>query len=218
MRFGACVDKADFTGTLTSSVTATTSATIPSLLDNTTYYGRVLSTVSGMDSGWSASASSGTLANTPVSGTWSGVGAQAVADGVSGLWNKDTESYDWAVHEDAHQTPADLTVLYPDAMEQVWAVAFGLVPQQRATSLLTRIKALHPELARPNSVLPGGDGTELVGYWTWAAAAWLATGDRVEADRLLTAIDSAAVSGGRPWPFTSGNAGQVMVLAARLSG
>jgi hypothetical protein len=117
--------------------------------------------------------------------------AQALATGVSGLWNVETRTYDWAVHEDGHRA---------------------------ATSLLSRVKALHPELASPNSAMPGGDGTELVGYWTWAAAAWLATGDRVEADRLLTAIDSAAVSAGRPWPFTSGNAGQVMVLAGRLAG
>ena len=145
-------------------------------------------------------------------------GAKAVASGVSGLWNAETRSYDWAVHEDGRHASADLTVLYPHAMEQVWAVAFGLVPQKRATSLLTRIKALHPELASPDSAMPGGDGTELVGYWTWAAAAWLAAGDRIEADRLLTAIDSAAVSAGRPWPFTSGNAGQVMIQAARLAG
>jgi hypothetical protein len=147
-----------------------------------------------------------------------GAGAQAVADGVSGLWDARTGTYDWAVHEDGQQAHADLTVLYPDAMEQVWAIAFGLVPQKRATPLLSRIKALHPELDSPNSAMPGGEGAELVGYWPWAAAAWLVTGDRVEADRLLTAIDSAALSAGRPWPFTSASSGQVMVLAARLDG
>ena len=143
-------------------------------------------------------------------------GAQHVAGGVSGLWNPSTQAYDWAVHEDGTRVPADLSALYPDAMEQVWAVAFGLVPQKRATTLLARIKALHPELASPDAALPGGDGTERVGYWTWAAAAWLAVGDRAEANRLLTAIDTAAAAAGRPWPFTTGNAGQVMVVAGRL--
>jgi hypothetical protein len=145
-------------------------------------------------------------------------GAQQVFSGVSGLWNTNTQAYDWAKHDDRTRAPADLTVLYPDALEQVWAVAFGLVPQKRATTLLARIKALHPELAEPDAPMPGGDGTERVGYWTWAAAAWLAVGDRAEADRLLTAVDSAAASSGRPWPFTTGNAGQVLVVGGRLAG
>jgi hypothetical protein len=146
-----------------------------------------------------------------------GVAAQHVAAGVSGLWNAGTGAYDWAVHDDGTRARADLSVLYPDAMEQVWAVAFGLVPRQRATTLLASIKARHPELASPDAVSPGGDGTQRVGYWPWAAAAWLAVGDRAEADRLLSAIDSAAAATGRPWPFTSGNAGQVMVIAGRLA-
>jgi hypothetical protein len=145
-------------------------------------------------------------------------GAQYVASGVSALWNPTTQAYDWAKHEDGSQAPADLTVLYPDALEQVWAVAFGLVPQKRATSLLARIKALHPELGEPDAPMPGSNGAERVGYWTWAAAAWLAVGDRAEADRLLSAVDSAAASSGRPWPFTAGNAGQILVVGGRLAG
>jgi hypothetical protein len=141
-------------------------------------------------------------------------GAQQVTTGVSGLWNPDTKAYDWAAHDGGARAHADLSVLYPDAMEQIWAVAFGLVPRNRATSLLTRIKALHPELASPDASTPDG---QQVGYWPWAAAAWLAVGDRAEANRLLTAIDSAAATTGRPWPFTTGTAGQIMVVAGRLA-
>ena len=154
----------------------------------------------------------------PARATRASTGAQRVLSGVSGLWNPSTQAYDWATHGDGTRTPADLTVLYPDALEQVWAVAFGLVPQKRATALLARIKALHPELGTPDAPMPGGDGVERVGYWTWAAAAWLAVGDRAEADRLLTAVDSAAASAGRPWPFTTGNAGQVLIVGGRLAG
>jgi hypothetical protein len=152
----------------------------------------------------------------PARSSRASTGALQVAGGVSALWNPSTQAYDWAKHGDGAHTPADLTVLYPDALEQVWAVAFGLVPQQRAIGLLGRIKALHPELDSPDAPMPGGNGVDRVGYWTWAAAAWLAVGDRAEADRLLSAIDSSAASAGRPWPFTSGNAGQVLVLAGRL--
>jgi hypothetical protein len=140
-------------------------------------------------------------------------GAQHLAVGVAGLWNPSASAYDWAAHDGGGRARADLSVLYPDAMEQVWAVSFGLVPQSRATSLLARIKALHPELASPDATSPDGSP---VGYWPWAAAAWLAVGDRAEADRLLTAIDSGSATAGRPWPFSSANAGQIMVVAGRL--
>lgn len=78
------------------------------------------------------------------------------------------------------------TVLYPDALEQVWAVAFGLVPRKRAVTLLQRIAALHPELADPAATMVTRSGPQPVGYWPLAAQAWLQVGDVAAADRLLT--------------------------------
>lgn len=139
-----------------------------------------------------------------------------VATGVEGLWDPARGSYDWARHEGGGSQPADLTVLYPDAMEQVWAVAFGLVPTSRATALLARVKQLHPQLSDPGALDQMGWGAGPVGYWPMAAAAWAAVGDVAEADRLLTAIEGSARTAGRPWPWNSGTAGQVLVVSGQL--
>ncbi len=142
--------------------------------------------------------------------------AAGVSAGVAGLWDPATGTYAWARHEDGGTQPADLAVLYPDAMEQVWAVAFGLVPTSRAVPLLARIKQLHPQLADPQATDQMAGGPAPVGYWPMAAAAWAAVGDVAEADRLLTAIEGSASAAGRPWPWNSGTAGQVLVVSGQL--
>ncbi len=42
------------------------------------------------------------------------------------LWNAPTTAYDWAVHADGARTATDWAVLYPDVMQQAWAVAFAV--------------------------------------------------------------------------------------------
>lgn len=69
---------ANFGGT-SSTVTGTpVSNTIPGLSINTTYYGRVNAMVSGVTSEWSVSATTGTKANPPVSGSWTNVSGTAL--------------------------------------------------------------------------------------------------------------------------------------------
>ena len=145
-----------------------------------------------------------------------GTVATGVAGGIATLWNPATGSYDWARHQDGNSASADLTVLYPDAMEQVWAVAFGLVPTARATALLSRVKQLHPQLADPQATDLMAGGPAPVGYWPMAASAWATVGDYAEADRLLTAIEGSASTAGRPWPWSSATAGQVLVVSGQL--
>ncbi len=68
----------DFSGVLTSSMSvlppATVGVDVP-LLINTTYYGRIKSTINGSDSDWSLSVATATLADVPVTAasTWSAV-------------------------------------------------------------------------------------------------------------------------------------------------
>jgi hypothetical protein len=126
--------------------------------------------------------------------------------GVAGLWDPTSGTYSWAKHESGTSVPADLRVLYPDAMEQLWAVGFGLVPRKVAPGLVQRISALHPELGDPT----------VAGYWPMAAAAFLQVGDRAGADRILTGVDGAATAAGRAWPFTSADAGQLLLAHGML--
>src|SRR5262249_34185779 len=73
----------DFSGTLTSSTTAVAPATvglIAPLSINTTYYGEVKGTLSGVDSDWSLSVATATLAVPPTSqsSTWTAVNFTSV--------------------------------------------------------------------------------------------------------------------------------------------
>jgi hypothetical protein len=142
--------------------------------------------------------------------------AAGVSRGVAGLWDPSTATYGWAKHDSGEVVPADLQVLYPDALEQVWAVAFGLVPRKSAPGLLQRIAALHPELADPTATTTTAWGPDVVGYWPFAAAAWVQVGDLATADRLVTGVDTASTAAGRAWPFTSGTAGQLLVVHGML--
>ena len=53
--------------------------------------------------------------------------SSASRSGFATLWNSRTQSYDWAVHEDGFHQPTNWSLLYPDALQQAWVVAFGLV-------------------------------------------------------------------------------------------
>ena len=51
--------------------------------------------------------------------------ARRLRAGVAKLWNPRVDAYDWAVHGDGVHAVTNWSVLYPDAMQQAWAVAFG---------------------------------------------------------------------------------------------
>jgi hypothetical protein len=142
--------------------------------------------------------------------------AAGVDRGVARLWDPVSATYAWAKHESGAREAADLRVLYPDAMEQLWAVAFGLVPRKVAPGLVQRIAALHPELADPTATALMGWGTDVAGYWPMAAVAFLEVGDRAGADRVLTGVDTAATAAGRAWPFSSADAGQLLLAHGML--
>ncbi|MBV9080853.1 MAG: fibronectin type III domain-containing protein, partial [Elusimicrobia bacterium] len=67
----------NLTGTIFSANGTSTSNTVTGLAVNTTYYGRVYASIAGTQTGYSAIVSSGTQANAPITGTWSGVSAQS---------------------------------------------------------------------------------------------------------------------------------------------
>jgi hypothetical protein len=139
--------------------------------------------------------------------------ATRLKHGVERTWNARTQSYDWAVHANGARQQTDWKVLYPDALEQLWAVAFGLVGDERARALTDRFALEQPNWDDPTATARFSFGRRSVGYWAPAAWAFARVGD-VERSRSAAArIRAAAVASGRVWPFTPADAGQLIVLA-----
>lgn len=126
--------------------------------------------------------------------------ATRMQTGIDGLWNTATGAYDWAVHETGVRTPTNWTVLYPEALQQAWAVAFGAVPKDRAKTLMARFGAEQPRWDQPPD------------YWPVAGWAYLRIGDTARAGAAATAIQNKAAATARAWPYTPANAGQLIGL------
>src|SRR5437879_733183 len=62
--------------------------------------------------------------------------AARMRKGVAALWSASTVSYAWAVQTDGSRVANDWSILYSDAFEQAWAVAFGLVDSPRQADLM----------------------------------------------------------------------------------
>ncbi len=134
--------------------------------------------------------------------------------GVAALWNPATGAYDWAVHEDGTRVPTDWTALDPDALQQLWAVAFGLVDPSRATGLLARFETAHPAWDQPQALDRIDGGSRPVGYWAVVGWAYLRVGDTARAAMAAASLEAAALAAGRAWPFTPSDAGQLIVLTS----
>ena len=138
--------------------------------------------------------------------------AAAVSLGAQGLWNSSTASYDWARHDDGTQQSTDWANLYSDSMEQSWAAGFGLASPTRAASLQAAVTAAHPLWSQPAATDLSNGLPTTVGYWPVAGWALLRSGGTSQAASAAASIRSASLSTGRAWPFTTGNAGQLIVL------
>jgi hypothetical protein len=136
-----------------------------------------------------------------------------VAKGVSGLWNPATSAYDWAKLDSGQRQTTDWSVFYPDAQEQMWAVAFGLTSGQRSRDLVGRFTTAHPNWDRPTATDRFASGTQQVEYWPVAGWAIAKTGDSARATTGATNIRNGVQAQAWAWPFTTGNAGQLITLA-----
>ena len=97
--------------------------------------------------------------------------------GVDRLWNAQTGSYDWAVHSDGARTATDWSRLYPDALQQPWAVAFGLVTGDRARIVMDRFQREQPQWDNPTATALYSSGEKAVGHWPPVGWGLLAVGD-----------------------------------------
>jgi hypothetical protein len=131
--------------------------------------------------------------------------------GVDALWNPSTESYDWAVHEDGARVATNWATLYPDAMEQAWAVAFGVVDPTRALALMQQFATQHPEWSTPTAPTTIDGRADVVGYWPEVAWAFRRIGLGTYADDAVATIRAAALAASRAWPFCTADAGALIV-------
>jgi hypothetical protein len=92
-------------------------------------------------------------------------------------------------------------------------VAFGLVDQARSLNLVNAFAAAQPNWALPaTSALFDNGSQQSVGYWPLAGLAFRGVGLNAIAASAATSIRTAALATNRAWPFTTGNAGQLILL------
>ena len=141
-----------------------------------------------------------------------GADADRMQAGFDRLWNPATGAYDWALHEDGSRRPTNWSVLYPDALQQAWPVAFGLVNGSRAAQLMTRFDAVQPNWDRPAQTARFESGPGTVGYWPVAGWAFARIGRGDRAALAAERIGAAAITANRAWPFTTGSSGAMVQL------
>ena len=138
--------------------------------------------------------------------------ASKLKTGIASLWDAPTGAYDWAKNDGGGLNSTDWNVLYSDSLEQAWVAGSNAVSSTRARSLLNTFAAAQPDWNSPNAVADMSGSTGTVGYWPVAGWALLHVGRASEAASAADSIRSAAIGNGRAWPFTTGNAGQLIVL------
>jgi hypothetical protein len=138
--------------------------------------------------------------------------ADALSAGIAGLWNPTVSAYDWARHDGGAQTVTNWANLYSDSMEQAWAATFGLADPARASALLSTVTAAHPQWGQPQATDVSNGTPAPVGYWPVVGWGLLRAGQTGQALTAAASIRTAALGTSRAWPFTTGNAGQLIVL------
>ena len=140
--------------------------------------------------------------------------ASGVKAGVGGLWNPVLQAYDWAVHADGTHQVTTWSTFYPDALEQTWAVAYGLTDSARASQLIGTFTQLHPYWDQPASIWYSNGSPQPVNYWPVVGWALDAAGQSAAAATGAASIRSGALNAGRAWPYTPGISGQLGVLVS----
>jgi hypothetical protein len=136
--------------------------------------------------------------------------AQRMATGIASLWDAATGAYDWAKHDTGARQVTDWHVLYSDALQQAWAVTYGLRPG--GADLLARFTSVQPAWAQPTDPALFTAGRSTVGYWPQAGLGLLLNGQRAQAAAAAASIRAAAIASQKQWPFDTGVAGMLILL------
>jgi len=138
--------------------------------------------------------------------------ALRVWNGVQALWNNSTGSFDWALNSSGRRAITDWSSLYPDAMEEVWAVAYGLATPTEAQDITQALAAHHPNWDEPTSQALVAGRLAPVSYWP--VGAWAEENVGNDALRAIASIRAAAESSGEAWPYNTGAAGELIIAEA----
>jgi hypothetical protein len=176
------------------------------------YHVKYLMDQAETEAGLRAAATVATALGDPALASRAALDASRMQAGVDKLWNPAAAAYDWAVFSSGPHQGTNWSVLYPDAMEQVWAVAFGLTGGARAQAIMTHLGVAHPNWDRPTATDLFSSGPAVVGYWPVAGLALVQIGQRANAAVAAGAIQSAATLAQQAWPFTTGVAGSLIQL------
>ena len=132
--------------------------------------------------------------------------------GIASLWDPSTGAYDWAKNDGGGLNSTNWSVLYSDSMEQAWIAGSQAISNSRAATLVDSLQQAEPQWSQPTATADMNGTVGTVGYWPAAGWALLRTGRADDAAMAAASIRSAAVDAARAWPFTTGNAGQLIVL------
>ena len=146
--------------------------------------------------------------------------ATSCFDGIQALWNSATDSYDWARAgaDSSTDTLTDWSVIYPDAFEQMWAIAWDATTSSHAATVLSQFGTNQPNWDVPTDTAPhltnATVSTSEIGYWPFAATAYVAVGDPAADETAATSLQTALDAAGEAWPWNTGVAGQLVIALA----
>jgi hypothetical protein len=141
--------------------------------------------------------------------------ARQMLSGIATLWDTSESNYHYAKYDSGVLQRSSWSYLYPDALEQAWAAAYGVSDSARTSSLVADFVRAQPRWDEPAASAAFNSGVETVGYWPVAGWALLRAGQTDAALSAASSIRAAAVAVGRVWPYTSGNSGQLILLESR---
>ena len=139
--------------------------------------------------------------------------ASRMSAAVAQLWNPAEGAFSWAVYDSGVRQSTNWSALYPDAMEQAWAVAYGLASPAQAKAITGHLLAAQPAWDRPLAPASVAGSSQPAGYWPVAGWALDNVGRINAASLAMTSIQTAADSTNRAWPFTPATAGGLIILA-----
>ena len=139
--------------------------------------------------------------------------AARMAAGVASLWSPSEGAFSWAVYNDGVDQSVDWSRLYPDSMEEAWAVSYGLASPAQADTITAHLLAAQPEWDQPQSPGLVSGTTQPAGYWPVAGWTFDNAGEPAVASAAAGTIQAAADRVGRAWPFTPAAAGSLIILA-----
>lgn len=140
--------------------------------------------------------------------------AAKMAAGVAAMWDPAEGAFCWARHADGFCQPTNWAQLYPDALEQMWAVAYGLATPSQGAAITSRFLADHPEWDHPSAPALVNGSQATAGYHAVAGWGLIQAGDTAAASAAAGAIQAGADSSGMAWPFTPADAATLIILAS----